>query len=142
MRFITRRGLSPDYGKAVEGRSPWNKNEKSPKPVLVEDVSASDLPADLKGVIVLEAIGAIAFIPILLNGKLAGKFVASYDRPQSLSKPQIDVALTLARQLGFGRLNAEEDRRAAERSAVQRIAIIESSDDAIISKDRTGVIRT
>jgi len=144
MRFVAWRGLSPDYRKAVEERSPWSKAERNPKPVLAEQVSGSDLPIDLKEVFVREGIDAIAMIPILLNGELAGKFVAYYDRPQPLSEPQIDVALTLAQHFGFGlaRFEAEEGRRAAERSAVQLVAIVESSDDAIISKDRNGVIQT
>ena len=144
MRFAAWRNLSQDYRKAVEGHSPWSQNEKSPKPFLVEDVSASNFPAELREMAVREKIAAIAFIPILLNGRLAGKFVAYYDGPQSLSEPQIGVALTLARQLTFGiaRFKAEEDRRAAQCSAVQLVAIVESSDDAIISKDRNGVIQT
>jgi PAS domain S-box-containing protein len=56
----------------------------------------------------------------------------------------VRVALTLARQLGFSlaRLKEDEARRAAERSAMHLVAIVESSDDAIISKDLNGVIQT
>jgi PAS domain S-box-containing protein len=144
MRFVAWRGLSEDYRRAVEGHSPWSRGETNPRPVVIEDVAASDLPAALKEIIAREAIGAVAFIPILEGGRLAGKLMAYYDRPNRLSGPQVEVALTLARQLSFSvaRLKAEEARHAVERSAVQLVAIVESSDDAIVSKDLNGVIQT
>jgi len=54
------------------------------------------------------------------------------------------VALTLARLLGFSlaRLEAESVRKTNERDARQLAAIVESSDDAIISKNLDGVIQT
>jgi PAS domain S-box-containing protein len=144
MRFVAWRGLSDDYRRAVEGHSPWLREERSPRPVIIQDVAGSALPEALKEIILREGIGAVAFIPILRDGHLAGKFMAYYDKPQSLTEPQIEVALTLARLLSFGiaRLKAEETRRSAERSAIQLGAIVESSEDAIISKDLNGVIQT
>ena len=143
LRFVAWRGLSQNYRKAVEGYSPWARDETSPKPVAIEDVAVSDLFTDLKDVIVREKIGAVVFIPILQNGRLAGMFMVYYDRPYRLRAPQVEVALTLALQLSFSaaRLKAEKARSAAERSAVQLVAIVESSDDAIISKDLNGVIQ-
>jgi PAS domain S-box-containing protein len=144
MRFVAWRGLSDDYRRAVEGHSPWLREERSPRPVIIQDVAGSALPEALKEIILREGIGAVAFIPILNDGHLAGKFMAYYDKPQSLTEPQIAVALTFARQLSFSiaRLKAEETRHAAERGAIQLGAIVESSEDAIISKDLNGVIQT
>jgi len=119
-------------------------DEKNPQPVYFENVEASDFSDDLKETIGREGIGAVAFIPIQQDGRLVGKFMAYYDTSYSFSDPQLDVALTLARQLGFSmaRLKAEEARRGAERGALQLVSIVESSDDAIISKDLDGVIQT
>ncbi|TMJ80207.1 MAG: PAS domain S-box protein [Alphaproteobacteria bacterium] len=144
MRFVAWRGLSDDYRRAMEGHSPWAMDEKNPQPVYFENVEASDFSDDLKETIGREGIGAVAFIPIQQDGRLVGKFMAYYDTSYSFSDPQLDVALTLARQLGFSmaRLKAEEARRGAERGALQLVSIVESSDDAIISKDLDGVIQT
>src|SRR5579871_1101279 len=144
MRFVAWRGVSDAYRQAVEGHSPWAPGEEAPRPVVVEDVSASDLPGALRAAILAEGIAAVAIIPILQNGRLAGEFMAYYDRPQQLNPPEIAVALTIAHQLSFSvaRFRTEEDRRAAERNAAQLVAIVESSDDAIISKNRQGVIQS
>jgi PAS domain S-box-containing protein len=144
MRFVGWRGLSDGYRKAVEGHAPWDRNEANPRPVYFEDVGVSALPDPLKETVAREHIAAVAFIPILIGGRLAGKFMAYYDRPHRFVESEIDVALTLARQLGFGiaRLRAEQARSAAEERAQQLVSIVESSDDAIISKDLDGIIRT
>jgi PAS domain S-box-containing protein len=144
MRFVGWRGLSDGYRHAVEGHSPWDRDEEDPHPVYFEDIGLSDLSVALKETIAREHIAAVAFIPILIDGRLAGKFMAYYERPHHFSEPEIDVALTLARQLGFGiaRLRAEQARSAAEERAQQLVSIVESSDDAIISKDLDGIIRT
>jgi PAS domain S-box-containing protein len=144
MRFVGWRGLSDGYRKAVEGHSPWDRGEQTPRPIYFEDVGQSELSDALKETVAREHIAAVAFIPILIGGRLAGKFMAYYDRPHHFVETEIDVALTLARQLGFGitRLRAEEARRVAEDRAQQLVFIVESSDDAIISKDLDGIIRT
>jgi PAS domain S-box-containing protein len=144
MRFVGWRGLSDGYRKAVEGHSPWDRDEGNPRPVYFEDIGVSALPDALKETVAREHIAAVAFIPILIGGRLAGKFMAYYDRAHLFAEPEIDVALTLARQLGFGiaRLRTEQARCAAEERAQQLVSIVESSDDAIISKDLDGIIRT
>ena len=144
MRFVGWRGLSDDYRKAVEGHSPWDRDERNPRPVYFEDIGVSALSVALKETIAREHIAAVAFIPIMIGGRLAGKFMAYYARPHHFTEPEIDVALTLARQLGFGiaRLRAEQARSAAEERAQQLVSIVESSDDAIISKNLDGIIRT
>jgi PAS domain S-box-containing protein len=144
MRFVAWRGLSDSYRQAVEGHSPWQQEEKEPQPVYFDDIDKSELSDELKQIIGREGIGAVAFIPIQQDGQLIGKFMAYYDAPHRFSEPEVLVAITLARQLGFcmARLKADDARRTAERSAMHLVSIVESSDDAIISKDLNGVIQT
>ena len=63
-----------------------------------------------------ERIGALAFIPLLAHGKLIGKFMIYYDRPRPFGDAEIDLALTIARQLGFAieRSRAEAALRGRE----------------------------
>jgi PAS domain S-box-containing protein len=144
MRFAAWRGLSEAYRRAVEGHSPWAPDETDPHPVCIDDVTSADLAEELKETIIGEGIESAAFIPIVQDGRLAGKFMAYHHVPHRFGAAEIDVALALARLLGFSlaRLAGEEARRAAERDVRQLAAIVESSDDAIVSKNLEGIIQT
>src|SRR5215213_5704107 len=48
MRFVGWRGLSDGYRSAVEGHSPWDRDEENPRPVYFEDVGLSNLSLALK----------------------------------------------------------------------------------------------
>jgi PAS domain S-box-containing protein len=144
MRFVAWRGLSDTYRRAVDGHSPWTPETRNPQPICLADIARADLPDALRQSIRQEGIGALAFVPLMANGRLAGKFMAYFDAPRVFADAEIEVAFALARQLGFGveRMRGEEARRTAERDALQLAAIVESSDDAIISKSLDGIIAT
>lgn len=144
MRFVAWRGLSEPYRRAVEGHSPWTPDETDPHPVCVEDIESAKFSDELKQSIIAEGIGSAAFIPIMQDGRLTGKFMAYHRVPHCFSEPEIAASLALARLLGFSlsRLAGEETRRTAERDAQQLAAIVESSDDAIVSKNLDGVIQS
>ena len=71
------------------------------------------------------------------GGRLLGKFMAYYDRPHAFTDAEIGLGVTIARQLGLS-----IERVQTAQAAQQFVAIVESSDDAIISKDLNGIIRT
>jgi len=116
MRFVAWRGLSDAYRAAVEGHSPWPADVIGPEPLCLDDLGSADLAPALRDVIEHEGIRALAFIPIVSKGRLAGKFMTYYEEPHAFTREEIDLALNLARQLGFAveRMQAEQARRAAE----------------------------
>jgi len=65
-----------------------------------------------------EHIEALAFIPLTVDGAVIGKFMTYYATPHRFDAPEIELAVTIARQLGFRieRLQSEEARAAAERA--------------------------
>jgi PAS domain S-box-containing protein len=138
MRFVAWRGLSAEYRKAVDGHSPWKPDDKGANPICIEDIAAApDLSEELKAVVSAERIAALAFIPIFAGASIVGKFMAYYDARHVFTPREIEAGITIARQLGFGleRLRGEE--------ATRRLAtIVETSDDAIISKNLDGIIQT
>ncbi len=137
MQFVAWRGLSESYRRAVSGHSPWSRDSKRPDPVLVDNVAQADLPEPLKQTIVTEGIGALAFFPLEEGGRLIGKFMAYYDGPHGFTNADTEVAIIIARQLAVSL-----ERLRAQHAMLRLVAIVESSDDAIISKDLNGVIMT
>jgi PAS domain S-box-containing protein len=139
MRFVAWRGLSEPYRRAVEGHSPWSPGETNPEPVCLADVAGANLPAELKKIVAAEGIGALAFIPIVASGKLAGKFMAYYEEPHAFAAGEVDLALNLARQLGFAveRMQAEQARQAAERELRELSERLESEvEKRTLERDR------
>ena len=135
MRFAAWRGLSEEYRRAVDGHSPWTRDSEAPQPLCIEDVDSADLGEDLTRAVKAEGISALAFIPLLDSGRLFGKFMVYYDAPHRFSDAEIDIALTIARQIGFG-----VERTRYSISVNRLAAIVQSSEDAIISKNLEGII--
>jgi len=142
MRFVAWRGLSEPYRRAVDGHSPWGPETQDPQPIWISDLVYAELPDALRQTVRAEGIGALGFIPISEGGRLLGKFMVYFDAPHTFTDAETDVALAIARHLGLAvaRIQAEMARSAAERAAQQLASIVESSDDAIVSKDLDGVI--
>lgn len=140
MKFVAWRDLSDTYRNAVEGHSPWKPGDRNPKPIFIENVS-ENLGA-LGPVIEIEGIRALAFIPLMAHKTVIGKFMAYFDEPVSFDEPKRALLVTIARQLGFAILqyHAEEKRRRSEHVAQLYVALVSSSDDAIITKDMNSIV--
>jgi len=142
MRFVAWWGLSDGYRKAVEGHSPWEADARDPEIICIPDVDTAEMPSDLRSVVKAEGIRALAFIPLVARGRLIGKFMTYHDAPRKFADEDIELSLTIARQLGFGieRIRAEHARGRAEQESRLLASIIESSSDAIVSRDLDGVV--
>src|SRR5262249_43030452 len=92
MRFVRWHGLSDGYRQTVEGHSPWTTEDSSPTPFCMSDITSADLDDALKQTIAAEGIGALAFIPLMADGRLAGKFMVYYDEPHEFACSEIDLA--------------------------------------------------
>ena len=132
MRFRAWLGLSSTYREQVEGHSPWSVDEPQPQPVLLPDVTHAEL-GTLQGILEQEGIGAVAFIPLVEQGRLLGKFMLYYDQPHRFTESEVQLAQTLARHVAHAiqRKQAEELLRqlngALEQRVRQRTAELERS---------------
>jgi PAS domain S-box-containing protein len=115
MRFVAWRGLSDGYRRAVDGHSPWTRDTKDPQPLCIEDIGRAELPDPLKVTVKAEGIDALAFIPLTAKGELVGKFMTYYEAPHVFTDAENDLAVNIARQLGFSveRMNAVDDEHRA-----------------------------
>jgi len=142
MRFVDWRGLSENYRRTVEGHSPWKRGVKDPQPILVPDVEAAEFPAPIRAALQADKIGALAFFPLVSAGELIGKFMTYYPEPHEFDRVEQTIALTIARQLGFSiaQLRAAELQRRVGETGRLLASIVESSADAIVSKDLEGIV--
>lgn len=126
MRFVGWVGLSDEYREAAQGHSPWPANVKTPLPIYVPDLREADIETSLKSHLLREGIVAIAFIPLVANGRLIGKFMTCFDRPHHFTPDEIDLCVTIARQLAFGieRKRAETALRDADRRKDEFLAML------------------
>ena len=114
MRFKAWHGLSPMYREAVEGHSPWPANAKNPQPVTIPDLRSADL-GNLQPVINREGIAALAFIPLVFQEKLLGKFMLYFNEPHDFTDEELQIAQTIANQIAFSivRQKSEDDLKQA-----------------------------
>ncbi|MFO1141595.1 MAG: HWE histidine kinase domain-containing protein [Amaricoccus sp.] len=115
-QFEAWRGLSESYRATLRGHSPWKPGEPDPRPIFVEDIEASPEPDWVKATIRAEGIRGLGFIPLAAQGAAIGKFMTYHATPHVFSEHEIDLAVTIARQVGFSieRFRAEDARRSAE----------------------------
>lgn len=96
MRFKAWRGLSDEYRRAVEGHSPWSRDARDPEPVLVPDVKTDAGMASYRSLFDSAGIGALAFIPLVADGVLIGKFMVYYGAPRELTPSELEMARAIA----------------------------------------------
>ncbi len=128
LRFVAWQGLSEPYRKAVEGGSPRNADESNPTPLCISDIDTGGTEDPLNILLRNEGIGALAFIPLVSGGKLIGKFAIYFNARHVFTNEELQLSVTIARQLAFGiqRQRAEERLRESEeqfRSTFENMAI-------------------
>jgi PAS domain S-box-containing protein len=123
MRFVAWRGLSTTYRKAVEGHSPWKPGTKNPKPMYIADTRLAEMDKPLKTAIRREGIRAAAFIPLTVEGKLTGKFMMYHRVPHVFTDAELNLAITIARQLAQAVQHAKDEEALRESEARMRATV-------------------
>jgi PAS domain S-box-containing protein len=123
LQFEATRGLSKTYQKAVEGHSPWEPDDPHPQPIFIGNVREYSELGGYKETILAEGIGALAFIPLLYQGQLLGKFMIYYDQPHNFSDEEQQLAVTIAGHvaLALSRKQYEKQLQEAREELEQRV---------------------
>jgi PAS domain S-box-containing protein len=116
MRFKAVRGLSEAYQRLVEGHSPWRPDSPEPEPIVVPDVTREPSLAPYLPAIAAEGIAAMVFVPLVMRGRVIGKFML-YDAVPRVPEPDdLRLAQVIASQVAFAvdRTRAESQARRSE----------------------------
>lgn len=116
MRFKAYRGLSDAYRLAVEGHTPWQPDSPDPQPIWVCDVTTDPSCAPYAGTFAAEGIAALAFIPLISQDRVIGKFMLYYGVPTPATTEVLQLAAVIAAQVAFAvaRTRTEQQVRRSE----------------------------
>ena len=116
MRFTASRGLSEAYRQAVEGHSPWTPEAVDPLPIVVPDVSTDPSLAAFLPTIQAEGIAGMAFVPLVSQGRVIGKFMVYLDEPRALTDEDLQLAAVIAAHVAYAvhKTRAESQARRSE----------------------------
>ena len=137
MRFKAWRHLSEGYRQAVEGHSPWRLDDPDPRPVCVDDLGEAALSEHLREVVEREGIGALAFIPVISERRLLGKFMVYYNAPHAFTETEVRLAQTIAAQIAFA-VTRQRGEEALRRSEERYRLLVEQASDGIFVSDARG----
>lgn len=124
MQFVAWHGISEDYRAAVTGHSPWTRKDVDAVPIPVPDVERAELSQDLKKTILGEGIRAAAFIPLVSEDQVIGKFMAYFREPHAFTRDDLAVSTIIARQLAFSvqRFRAQQALQDKQRELAEELA--------------------
>lgn len=109
-RFVAWGGLSVEYRTRAEGHFPWPVDALDPPPIAVADVTLEPSLAAWQDNLERENIAALAFIPLVYNRRLIGKFMLYHSEVHAFSVEELTLARTIGRLFAF----------ALERTKVER----------------------
>ena len=103
------------FGRALFCTSTRSASTGAPTPrsqqVLVGDVANRGFSDHLRQVVLDEGIRALAFIPVIYQGRLLGKFMLYFDQPHHFEDEEVRIARTIAGHIAFAlaRANTAEE---------------------------------
>ncbi len=101
--------------------------------VLVDDIELDAAWARFLPVARAEGIQAFGFIPLVLRGRLIGKFMVYFDRPHHFTEDEVRLAKTIAFHIAF-----TTGRKQAESELQMRAQLLDSVSDTIFVLDLDG----
>ena len=140
MRFKAWLNLSSEYRSAVEGHTPWTPDTEDAQPVLVEDVRDEASLAALRETILEEGIQSLAFIPLVADRRLLGKFMLYYGAPHDFSDDEILFAQMTASQVAFA-IDQQLARTRIQESGRLYRDLVEGLGQAVYTTDAEGRIQ-
>ncbi|HKW75888.1 MAG TPA: PAS domain S-box protein [Terriglobales bacterium] len=112
--------------------------------VIVTDIATDPLWKDFSSLALTHDLRACWSTPLVAYGKILGTFAIYYRQPQNPTNEELEVLDRASRTaaVAIEHASIEQERKAASEAHSRLAAIVNTSDDAIISKDLNGIIMT
>jgi PAS domain S-box-containing protein len=123
MRFKAYRRLSDAYRAAVEGHTPWTADTIDPDPLVVADVTADPSLTPYLPTILAEGIAAMAFIPLVSQRRVIGKFMLYSEVARHFTPDELQLAAIIAAQVAFAVERTRMDEQSRRGEARLRFAL-------------------
>jgi PAS domain S-box-containing protein len=137
MRFHAWRGLSDEYRAQTEGHSPWAPDAVDPQPVLVADVTMAGFEPGIERAVQADGIAALAFVPLVHDDRLLGKFMLYHDTPHEWGEREVRLCRTVANHIASATMRTRT-RVALRESREQLETIMRTVDEGIIVQSNDG----
>jgi signal transduction histidine kinase len=115
MHFKAWHGLSETYRAAVDGHSPWTRDDLHPQAISVDDTETDPAWEPYREVFRAEGIRALAFVPLMHHRQLIGKFMLYRNEPRPFSAHELQLTSAVAIQVAAA-LERKQHQHALARS--------------------------
>lgn len=123
MRFKSWRGLSDWYRQAIEGHSPWEPDTADAQPIVIPDIAEDASTGPYRLAILKEGIRALAFIPLIAQGRMMGKFTLYGNAPCRLTAEEIRLAQTIAAHVASSLTRKQAEEALSERERAMQTLV-------------------
>jgi len=139
LRFVAWKGLSDEYRAVCEGHSPWKYGDSSAEPIFVEDVEQYDELQALMPIILKEKIHSLAFIPLIAQGTLLGKFMIYYDSVHKFTENEKQLLKTFSTNIAFA-ISQKRVEDALFQSEENYRKLVDTASDIIYTTNKDGYL--
>lgn len=131
LRFKAWRSLSDEYRQAVEDHFPWKPETPArataggadAQPIIVPDIAEDVSIEPYRPAILKEGIRALAFIPLLAQGRLIGNCTLYGDAPRCFTREEVRLAQTIAAHVAFAVTRKQAEEALSERERAMRTLV-------------------
>ncbi len=137
--FVSWRGLSDEYRKAVNGHCPWKQGVKTCESILIPDVSIAPGFEGYLDVFRRENISSVAFVPLVTDRGVIGKIMIYSDVAGGINAELLAMVESVARYAGavIARITAIEAMRQSDHRTQ---LVIDTAMDALVAIDASGMV--
>jgi PAS domain S-box-containing protein len=115
MRFKAWIGLSEAYRMAVDGHSPWSPATVNPQPIVINEATTDPGTSSFREALAGERIQSLAFIPLLHQDRLIGKFMLYSGEPGRFGAEEVRLATTLGGTVALAIVKKRQEEEILDR---------------------------